>query len=527
MTPKRSDEPYPPPGGPVVAPSSGDGRLTAFVDRCKQWCQTFAIGIRNRNSAGTLFSFVIHLILIILLALLEFCGDRLGSGIVVKSGWEEGLEDGANFDIATDVELGELSEEESFAAESASVELQSDWQPTDHDSATIVETNPGGNLPASSIADQLIATQAEAAAGPAGFRESNLTGRDPQGRLARARAGGGNEASEAAVEEAIRWLIRHQSPDGGWSHNHVQPECGLQCPDPTHRTLDGMRASATGLALLAILGAGYTHKEGPYREEVRKALYFLMQIGQETEHGIRFTKPFANDLMYEQGIATLALCEAYQMTGDADLRNTCQEAINFIRYAQSSDGGWGYLPKQSGDLSIGCWQIMAMKSAAAAGLEVSIYSVKAFDKFLDSQQSEDKALYGYRSRTPRPSMSAIGMLVRMYRGMGNTNPTLLRGINYLLQIGPSRNDPYFNFYASQVLFHQQGAGWVTWNERMRNMLIASQSKQGHSAGSWFEPEQYSVVGGRIYCTALNCLTLEVYYRVLPMYQDSKPDEFRF
>ena len=58
---------------------------------------------------------------------------------------------------------------------------------------------------------------------------------------------------------------------------------------------------------------------------------------------------------------------------------------------------------------------------------------------------------------------------------------------------------------------------------MRKLLIESQEKEGCAAGSWNpKDDAFGKDGGRIMITALNTLTLEVYYRYLPLYQlDSK------
>jgi len=52
---------------------------------------------------------------------------------------------------------------------------------------------------------------------------------------------------------------------------------------------------------------------------------------------------------------------------------------------------------------------------------------------------------------------------------------------------------------------------------MRDRLIAAQSAAGHESGSWHFDEPYGNAGGRLYNTALAVLTLEVYYRYLPLY----------
>jgi hypothetical protein len=57
---------------------------------------------------------------------------------------------------------------------------------------------------------------------------------------------------------------------------------------------------------------------------------------------------------------------------------------------------------------------------------------------------------------------------------------------------------------------------------MRRVLIDTQVKEGCAAGSWdaAEPtsDKYRDQGGRLMSTSLSCLTLEVYYRYLPLYK---------
>jgi len=53
---------------------------------------------------------------------------------------------------------------------------------------------------------------------------------------------------------------------------------------------------------------------------------------------------------------------------------------------------------------------------------------------------------------------------------------------------------------------------------MRDQLVATQIKDGAGAGSWNVTDPHGGAGGRIYQTALSLLTLEVYYRHLPIYR---------
>ncbi len=67
-----------------------------------------------------------------------------------------------------------------------------------------------------------------------------------------------------------------------------------------------------------------------------------------------------------------------------------------------------------------------------------------------------------------------------------------------------------------------GPEWDVWNRQMRRILINSQVTKGCAAGSW-DPasparDVWGDQGGRIMMTSLSCLTLEVYYRYLPLYK---------
>ena len=80
----------------------------------------------------------------------------------------------------------------------------------------------------------------------------------------------------------------------------------------------------------------------------------------------------------------------------------------------------------------------------------------------------------------------------MYMGWQHDRPALVRGVTILSQNGPSlddsgppRNNMYYNYYGTQVLHHYGGYEWTKWNAAMRDYLIATQSKTGHEAGSWF------------------------------------------
>jgi hypothetical protein len=177
-----------------------------------------------------------------------------------------------------------------------------------------------------------------------------------------------------------------------------------------------------------------------------------------------------------------------------------------------------------GDTSVTGWQLMALKSADNAYIPVPAETIERMRAFFDFVEQDDGAAYGYVGPDMGTTASTpVGLLCRMTLGWKRDEPALVRGTGALAAAGPSADNVYYNFYAAQVLHHFGGPLWDQWNKSMRDGLVAAQVQQGHEKGSWFavetgvEDRQSSIMGGRLYTTCLATLTLEVYYRYLPLY----------
>ncbi|KAA1262551.1 hypothetical protein LF1_51170 [Rubripirellula obstinata] len=349
------------------------------------------------------------------------------------------------------------------------------------------------------------------------------------------RAYGGNSSSEAAVTNALKWLSRHQLPNGGWTYQH-NLVCNGACGDPGEPKQAKRVNSATAMALLPFMGAGQTHVKGDYRSVVYRGLKFLIQNGKAGNLNglpvLDFTG--GNSNMYDQGLATIALCEAYAMTEDPELLYPAQAAVNFVAAAQCSDGGWYYQPRQrdGGDTSVTGWQVMALKSAHMGHLLVPPKSVQGSILFLDKVGSKEGDIYGYRSRikkaTNRPGCVAVGLLCRMYTGWDKTHPGIVKGVGHLSKIGVDKRDIYYNYYAAQVLRHYGGKDWDKFNVELRDWLVETQAQGRGDKGSWFFPKSKShrgpLEGGRLASTAFATMILEVYYRHMPLYAKGAAEE---
>jgi hypothetical protein len=350
--------------------------------------------------------------------------------------------------------------------------------------------------------------------GDSGIGISNPTtqGRNPDSRDNLVKTGGGNKESEAAVARGLAWLARMQKKDGSWQFDN-----------------GGDKAAATGMALLPFLAAGQTHKPGKdnkYRENVTAALSALLKMQ-------RSDGSFSNNT-YANSIAVVALCEAFGMTGDKSLLlKPCQAAVDLIQKGQGANGSWGYKYGDEGDTSIVGWQVQALHSAKMCKeLKVDPKVMKKAMEFLDTVASKPKGssvacTFGYRTPGARPSLTAVGLLCRYYlNGWGPTSPGLRDGVDYLIKSHPPEEgqefDMYYYYYATQVAHFREGEEWAKqWNPKMRDMLIKKQIKEPtrpERDGSWDKDANW--IGdscGRLGTTAMAVLTLEVYYRHLPLY----------
>ncbi len=347
--------------------------------------------------------------------------------------------------------------------------------------------------------------------------------------------------TEEAIELGLVFLAAQQAADGRWT---LRMRGNVSDDEQPSMNSD---VAATGLALLAFQGAGYTHREHRYQDVVRRGVEYLVR-GQKDDGDLYAPMDEDSDRfawLYSHSIAALALCEAYGMTQDPLLREPAQKALDFIVRSQHQErGGWRYSPNYESDLSVTGWMMMALKSGDLANLDVPPETYTRIERFLDMTQKSASERYLYRynphapdtkeqrhGRQPSRTMTSVGLLMRLYTGWRRDNPDMRKGADYLAENLPelgSRRDPqrdtYYWYYATQVMFHMGGDQWQQWHKRLHPLLVDSQQKQGDLAGSWDPlqpvPDRWGPQAGRIYVTTMNLLSLEVHYRHLPLYEDT-------
>jgi hypothetical protein len=368
--------------------------------------------------------------------------------------------------------------------------------------------------------------------GGSGAAGQGFSGRGTGMRSAMLGRYGGTKASERAVAAALYWLQKHQMKDGSWSLEKYT----TMCKDKSCTGVGSIESlsGATAMGLLPFLAAGQTQAtKGPFQETVRQGVYWLISH-QKKDGDLSADSSGKQAWMYSHAMATIALCEDYGMSHDKSVGIAAQNAINFIQAAQNTKtGGWRYHPGEEGDTSVLGWQFMALKSAQMAGLTVNRATLEGAKKWLKSCGATGAGRFSYQpDGGPTPTMSAVGVLCNQYLHAGRTDPVITGGVQLLMANQPddANHNIYYWYYATQAMHNMADKDWEVWNRKMRTILVNSQQTEGCAAGSW-DPDKpnkdaWGPYGGRVMMTSLSALTLEVYYRYLPLYKLDKPDEIK-
>jgi hypothetical protein len=472
-----------------VEDSESPERLDAESD---SWFHRFS-PLTLRETPSWLVSLTVHVAIILLLALIPL-SERIRSSISVLAGMSDKQDMGEEMfatEIQSDSEVLEVSD-----TLSASQEL------------SLTELSVPDFKPSLSGSDLLI---------PNSF-SNGLRGRTGPMKDALLRAYGGTQGTEDAVQAGLKWLARNQRSDGSWSLIGPYSEGGVSENKP----------AATAMAMLAFMGAGNTHRDGEYKANVLKGINAIKKF-QDTD-GFFADQSVGNQRTYAQAQCTIAVCELFGMTGDPELRNMAQKSVRYAEKAQGKNGGWRYQPREGGDTSVTGWYVMALISARMAGLDVDSEVLEKVHSFLDTvqrkgrttQTNSDGERYAYQSYSiATPSMTAEGMLCRLYLGWNTKDPRIDSGAEFLcsqpISTDNGRISFYYWYYATTSLHHIGGQYWKKWNDQMKQVLPSMQIDKGKEIGSWPPGEDpHEGGGGRLYTTCFAIYCLESYYRHLPL-----------
>ena len=348
---------------------------------------------------------------------------------------------------------------------------------------------------------------------------------------------GNTPQTDKAVTSALLWLARHQGPDGGWGvQSHAGACKGSRCSTPESASAD-FDIGVSGLSLLAFLGAGYSHlskdTEGGicFGDVVRRGLQHLLR--QQDVDGF-FGPRTGHKEMYNHAIAALAVCEAYGLTGSSLFKDEARKAVDYLVQAQNPGKGWRYSSRSGdNDTSVTGWAVMVLKSAELSGITFPKTAYDGARAWLDETTEEAYGRVGYTHKGTgkvycphnalfdhQEALTSIAVMSRIFIDK-KIDPRVRGGAELVAREVPSLDaskvDYYAWYYAALALFQfdgPDGALWSKWNKGMVQSLVKSQNTDATSCkgGSWEAVDRWGCEGGRVYATAINALTLEVYYR---------------
>ena len=334
--------------------------------------------------------------------------------------------------------------------------------------------------------------------------------------------------TEKSVLAALKYLKEHQNKDGSFSRNKSHKLIGV-----------------TGLALLTFLAHGETPNSDEYGATVEKAIRWL--LSQQDANG-----SFTGNT-YAHSIAVYAIAESYAMTQIPKLKPAVEKGVNVIvnglildktkkvgsmrpvpgldsesasevTYARLE---YAYKKVTRMDTSVLGWNAQALKAAKLAGsknpkLNTAIAQVVNGLIYAQNRQTGQFRYSDANSnKAGTPAMTGVGVLCLQLLGNGKT-PEVSAGLKTLQDMPVTLKDGkgklYSYYYITQAMFHKGSSMWSKWNNKFAPVFIKAQNPDG----SFTDADKHHV--GKEYTTSLGALTLMVYYRNLPTFQEKAVEE---
>jgi hypothetical protein len=327
-----------------------------------------------------------------------------------------------------------------------------------------------------------------------------------------------------AVEKGLAWLVKQQHRDGHWS-----------------AAADQYPTALTGLAGMALLTEGSTAGKGKYKDNIRRAVDWLVAHSQGQSGLIGGgDQRESGRYMFGHGYGMLFLACAYEGETDKARKRKMADVLNrgvkFSGQAQTTRGGWGYISAKDGNNfdegACTVAQVQALRAARNAGIPVPDGLLKTARKYLTLSTGADGGVIyslGQGGGGGRPALTAAAITVA-YSPAEYNSPIVKKWFTYCQRIIPAPNrgrfgyDEYTLYYYSQAvhglgdqgyakLFPQsKQADQLTWS-RYRAALGEALLQKQNADGSWAGSSV-----GPVYGTALFLTILQLDKEALPLYQ---------
>jgi hypothetical protein len=315
--------------------------------------------------------------------------------------------------------------------------------------------------------------------------------------------------TEAAIDRGLMYLAEKQTKDGTW-----------------HTNL-GHSSAVTSLGVMAFLARGHVPGQGPYGENINRAIDFV--LAHQMPNGLLSA---SNGTMYDHGVSTVMLCEAFGMVDEArkpKLEAAIARAAKVILDSQKIpkgqfEGGWRYqINATDADISVTGWQLMALRGAANCGAAIPREALDKGVAYIRRLAVKNEGGFGYQNGGgPNRARTGTGVLSLEMLGQHTDKephlPEALAGGEYLLKhplTNPGDEFYYYSiYYGSQAANQLGGKYWDGIYPKIRDTLQPRQRPDG----SWPPGPGAEGSAGPAYSTSMAVLALCVPYHYLPLYQ---------
>ncbi len=342
----------------------------------------------------------------------------------------------------------------------------------------------------------------------------------------------GRASRDPAIVRGLKWLVAHQSPDGGWDVDGFARKCNCTGKGK----LAYCDVGVTGLATLALVRSGKIAGAG---DSLARAVRYLIQM--QDGDGLLGIK--SGKYLYNHAVGTLALVEAYRISGaNPTLKRAASKAVGYLLAARNPGQAWRYHMRDGdNDISVSGWSAVALKTAQLSGLQFKTLAGALTEvlHWVDSVTDAGYGITGYRKRPPRGWQGAtsarfvaedIGVNTANSHAADHTPTAIAVAVRSLLRakvpsgsaeavcsvspvwkLGGGREqctiNLYFWYWGALALHRQRADKRTKWRRDCRKALLRGQQRQGHATGSWDPVGALGFAGGRPYSTAMGVLVL--------------------
>jgi len=329
------------------------------------------------------------------------------------------------------------------------------------------------------------------------------------------------------VEAGLRFLNRHQSPDGRWDVDGYQDRCGQpgpRCEPGEDSTPNGEGdVLLTAEALLCFALTGYDHATvHKYRSTVARARAWLGD--RQGEDGA-----FADDLLIHARVLP-AFAWLVAMADDPELRTPIDHAVDHLRgSAVRLDGeavGWGRGEGRCETATMAAiGEALRCCDRAGFAVDAEIAAVRRWFERVDGLRDPEAPYPAAWIPADRVLVEGDAASTAQAALLAHRQGFEVRGSLATVTGFPADDPPGFPLDLAsfvprfRLAFHRGGEDWRGWNLAFRDLAVAENRREppcfdgswdpGGAGGAWESLGRPMATAGYLQCLA-------VYYRYVPI-----------